>query len=666
MNQISSNSVAKNAVNESDSSAIKTPVEATSYSSFSPPVLSSPEQQAIKSFNSGEKEPKVQIQSSLAQGRQARWWRFASLRTKATVLAIAIGTLPVVVVGSTAYLAASRGINQQIIQNEQINALDLEDKLNNFMRDRFSDIQVMANLEAFSNPVVREAISRQQKDEILNRYISTYQVYDSIAVFDVDGNVLAQSKGDPLPNHADRDYFVTVRKTDRPASSEPRASKTTGVISFHIAAPIKDSVTGKTIAIIRTRIPMDAIQDVFGVDRSRAQEFYLTDSNGLITAAYDPKFHQRKLVDEFPALSNLEQQMSAQPQTLTATQKSEEKIEGKEILTYVSNKKLADTYSLNWGLLVARSTKIAFAPQRQLLLTLFLGTAIVALVVAAIATIIANRATRPILVAASAVDKIGKGDLDTRLHVAGEDELAVLGANINEMASQIKTLLEEQTLAAEEQRQLKEEQRQLKEQLQKRALELLMEVDPISKGDLTIRAKVTADEIGTIADSYNATVANLRKIVVKVQQAASQVAETTSSNETSVQALSTEALRQAEEIAAALERTQEMAESVRLVAANADQALAAVQESAQTVEEGDVAMNRTVNGILAIRETVAETAKKVKQLGESSQKISTVVNLISNFAAQTNLLALNASIEAARAGEEGRGFAVVADEVRSL
>ena len=77
-------------------------------------------------------------------------------------------------------------------------------------------------------------------------------------------------------------------------------------------------------------------------------------------------------------------------------------------------------------------------------------------------------------------------------------------------------------------------------------------------------------------------------------------------------------------------------------------------------------MDRTVAGILAIRETVAETAKKVKRLGESSQKISKVVNLISSFAAQTNLLALNASLEASRAGTEGHNFARVAEEIRAL
>ena len=213
---------------------------------------------------------------------------------------------------------------------------------------------------------------------------------------------------------------------------------------------------------------------------------------------------------------------------------------------------------------------------------------------------------------------------------------------------------------------LLEQQRTAKETLQKRALELLQEVDPLSRGDLTIRASVTGDEIGTIADSYNSTIESLRKIVSQVQTAAEQVANTTNTSEASVQSLSTEAFRQTAEITAALDRIERMTASIRAVSANAQQAEATVRQASQTVQAGDDAMNRTVAGITVIRETVADTGEKVKRLGDSTQKISKVVSLIGSFAAQTHLLALKASIEAARAGEEGQGFAVIADEVRSL
>jgi methyl-accepting chemotaxis protein PixJ len=211
-----------------------------------------------------------------------------------------------------------------------------------------------------------------------------------------------------------------------------------------------------------------------------------------------------------------------------------------------------------------------------------------------------------------------------------------------------------------------EREKTAKEELQSEVIQLLMAVRPALEGDLTVRAPITEDELGTVASVYNSTLQSLQEIVKQVQAASLQVTQTSEASESSILSLTQQARLQFESLNQALGEIQAMTETTEAVGESAQQVEVAVQQANHTVQEGDAAMNRTVDGILAIRATVAETSKRIKRLSESSQKVSKVVNLIGNFTTQTQLLALNAAIEATRAGEYGRGFVVVADEVRSL
>lgn len=215
-------------------------------------------------------------------------------------------------------------------------------------------------------------------------------------------------------------------------------------------------------------------------------------------------------------------------------------------------------------------------------------------------------------------------------------------------------------------KQLSQEQVQKEAALQQQIVQLIENIEAVSSGDLTVRAEITSGEIGTVADFFNSIIENLQEIVTQVKLTVNEVNNAIVNDESAINQLSIDANEQALEINRTLESVQEMRSSIKSIAKGARKAAIVASKASRTAEEGGAAMELTVENIHYLRETIGDTTKKVKLLGESSQKISHVVSLINQIAAQTNLLAINAGIEATRAGEEGEGFAVVAEEVAAL
>lgn len=325
-------------------------------------------------------------------------FRKLPLQTKAIIFAIALGTLPVLSIGAVAYYFANRSIIRDVMQYQKSYVVELADKVNRFMFERYGDIQAIAALAILADPRVSSIVSQQQKEETLNRYLKIYQVYDNIAVFDREGKLFLQSRGETIQNVKNKVYFQQVIATEAAFISLPEYSPSTQEWVIYLAAPVKDVLTGQIIAVVRSRLPVKYLKERIKILGNENLKSHLIDASGKIFVTYDSKDIGREIEVEYPFLAQRENLKQADVKVVFSNLQKTEKV-----LAYATSPDLAGMPNLNWLILVDRDTAVAFQAQHELMITILIGSGLTAVVVSAIAAIIAQKTTKSINIIVSAI-----------------------------------------------------------------------------------------------------------------------------------------------------------------------------------------------------------------------------------------------------------------------
>jgi methyl-accepting chemotaxis protein len=444
-----------------------------------------------------------------------------SFKAKATFLATVFAVLPVIVVGGLSYIQIVNANQKQANKNQKEGASRVADKLNRFMFERNGDVGVLAQLPALNNNKVVTIVSQAEKVALLDRFVESYQVYDSIALFDLNGDPIVESSNNTKSsNHADREYFQTAIKTGKVVISSPEKSKTTGKLSIYTASVVRDAVTKQVIGVVRTRIPVERLYTVAEDLTSKWENYHILDrrSNRVFMSS-NGEFRDKPATAEITTAQDsgivVSHQSKAADRQYTNPTKA---IDGDrtELLAAAKFSKIKGIEQLPWTAIATIDEEAAYLELQGLLLTILAGTGITTAIVAGLSTVFADRITKYIQRAISTITLSTNEIVDTvqlqEVNVNEQANSAIATTDtINELESISAQTAEQASASATGARQalfLAEEGTQAVQQTLRGMSGLQASVDEIAQqvvdlGDRTGQITTVSDLVADIAKQTN-------------------------------------------------------------------------------------------------------------------------------------------------------------------